>query len=50
MLETDARVTCPDPACRLIMRIERTGRRARRHDEVSATPWEPPDPPAAPGR
>ena len=37
-METDARVTCPDPACRLIMRIDRVGRRVLRHDEVSAVP------------
>jgi uncharacterized repeat protein (TIGR04076 family) len=37
-METDARVTCPDPACRLIMRIERVGRRRLRHDDVSAVP------------
>jgi uncharacterized repeat protein (TIGR04076 family) len=43
-METDSRVTCPDPACRLIMRIERTGRRVLRHDDVSAVPWEPADP------
>lgn len=35
-METDSRVTCPDPACRLIMRIDRIGRRTLRHDEVSA--------------
>jgi uncharacterized repeat protein (TIGR04076 family) len=35
-METDAFVTCPDPACGLIMRIERTGSRTLRHDEVSA--------------
>ena len=39
-LETDARVTCPDPACRLIMRIDRTGRRVVKHDEVSPIAWE----------
>lgn len=39
-METDGRVTCPDPACGLIMRIERIGRRSLRHDDVSATPWE----------
>ncbi|MGA1327016.1 MAG: TIGR04076 family protein, partial [Rubrivivax sp.] len=40
-METDARCTCPDPACRLIMVIERTGLRTFRHDEVSAqVPWE----------
>lgn len=39
-LETDSRVVCPDPACRLIMRIDRIGRRTLRHDEVSPIPWE----------
>jgi uncharacterized repeat protein (TIGR04076 family) len=35
-METDARVTCPDPACRLIMRIDRTGTSHFRHEDVSA--------------
>jgi uncharacterized repeat protein (TIGR04076 family) len=48
-METDARVTCPDPACRLIMRVERTGRRVLRHDDVSAVPWDPTGPDAPPG-
>ena len=39
-METDARVTCPDPACRLIMRIDRTGSRLLNHDDVSAMTWE----------
>ena len=39
-MESDARVCCPDPACGLVMRLERTGRRTLRHDEVSATPLE----------
>ncbi len=39
-METDAHVTCPDPACGLIMRIERIGQRVLHHDDVSATPWE----------
>jgi uncharacterized repeat protein (TIGR04076 family) len=39
-LETDSRVVCPDPACRLIMRIDRSGVRTLRHDEVSPIPWE----------
>ena len=39
-METDARITCPDPACRLIMRIDRTGTRTLRHDDVSAVPLE----------
>jgi uncharacterized repeat protein (TIGR04076 family) len=38
-METDARVTCPDPACRLIMRIDRTATRTLRHDDVSPLPW-----------
>jgi len=41
-METDTRVVCPDPACRLIMRIDRVGRRVLRHDDVSATPLRPP--------
>ena len=40
-METDTRVTCPDPACRLIMRIDRVGRRPLRHDDVSAVPHTP---------
>ena len=31
-METDARCTCPDPACRLIMVIERTAVRPRKAD------------------
>jgi uncharacterized repeat protein (TIGR04076 family) len=37
-IETDARVTCPDPACRLIMRVDRVSTRALRHDDVSPIP------------
>jgi uncharacterized repeat protein (TIGR04076 family) len=37
-METDTRVTCPDPACRLIMRIDRVATRILRHDDVSAIP------------
>ena len=40
-METDTRVTCPDPACRLIMRIDRVGHRTLRHDDVSAVPLTP---------
>ncbi len=36
-MESDSLVTCPDPACGLIMRIQRTGERTFRHDDVSAT-------------
>ncbi len=39
-METDSRVTCPDPACRLILRIDRTGSRTLKHDDVSPIPWE----------
>ena len=35
-METDALVTCPDPACGLIMRIERGDIRRLRHGDVSA--------------
>lgn len=36
-LETDSRVVCPDPACRLTMRIDRIATRRLNHDDVSAT-------------
>ena len=39
-METDTHVVCPDPACRLIMRIDRAGQRTLDHDEVSPIPWE----------
>lgn len=39
-METDTHVVCPDPACRLIMRIDRIGERTLRHDDVSPIPWE----------
>jgi uncharacterized repeat protein (TIGR04076 family) len=39
-METDARVVCPDPACRLIMRIDRDETRIFDHDDVSPIPWE----------
>lgn len=38
-IETDSRVTCPDPACGLIMRIDRTGQETLKHDDVSPIPW-----------
>jgi uncharacterized repeat protein (TIGR04076 family) len=37
-METDARVICPDPACQLVMRIDRIGRRTLYHDDVSPLP------------
>ena len=39
-METDSRVVCPDPACRLIMRIDRTATRTLKHDDVSPIAWE----------
>lgn len=39
-METDTRVVCPDPECRLIMRIDRTQTRILKHDDVSPIPWE----------
>lgn len=36
-IETDAVVACPDPACGLVMRLERTATRTLHHDDVSAT-------------
>ncbi len=39
-METDARVVCPDPACRLILRIDRDDLRVLNHDEVSPIAWE----------
>lgn len=39
-METDCRAVCPDPACKLTMRIDRTGKRTVHHDEVSAISWE----------
>jgi uncharacterized repeat protein (TIGR04076 family) len=39
-METDSRAACPDPACRLVMRIDRIGKRKLHHDEVSATAWD----------
>ena len=37
-IETDARVTCPDPECGLIMVIKRGETRILNHDDVSAIP------------
>lgn len=39
-METDSRVTCPDPACGLIMRIDRDQKRVLDHNDVSPIPWE----------
>lgn len=37
-MSTDARITCPDPNCGLIMRIARFSTRVLRHSETSAEP------------
>jgi uncharacterized repeat protein (TIGR04076 family) len=39
-METDSRVLCPDPACGLIMLIERMNLRRLSHDDVSPIPWD----------
>ncbi len=39
-METDARIICPDPACGLIMRIDRIDKRVLNHDDVSPIAWE----------
>ena len=39
-METDSRVICPDPACGLIMKINRTGKTVFDHDDVSPIKWE----------
>ena len=35
-METDARVICPDPECKLVMHIDRVNERVLNHDDVSA--------------
>ena len=39
-METDARVVCPDPECKLVMRIDRDRLRVLNHDDVSPVKWE----------
>lgn len=39
-MESDARVICPDPACKLVMRIDRVSSRKLHHDDVSPIPWQ----------
>lgn len=39
-METDARVVCPDPECKLVMRIDRDELRVLNHDDVSPVKWE----------
>ena len=38
-METDARVICPDPACGLVMRIDREEKQVLNHDDVSPIEW-----------
>ena len=38
-METDSRVICPDPACQLVMRIDRENKRVLNHDDVSPIEW-----------
>lgn len=40
-MTTDTRVTCPDPLCGVIMRIDRTNKREIHHADVSAVPIPP---------
>ena len=40
-MTTDTRVTCPDPLCGVIMRIDRTQKRDIHHADVSALPLPP---------
>lgn len=39
-METDARVICPDPECKLVMRIDRDKLRVLNHDDVSPIEWD----------
>ena len=39
-METDARVVCPDPACQLVMLINRDGIRTLNHYDVSPINWD----------
>jgi uncharacterized repeat protein (TIGR04076 family) len=41
-MATDARVSCPDPTCKMIMRIDRAARRVLRHADTSAVPLHQP--------
>lgn len=43
-MSTDARVTCPDPLCGVILLIERIAKRTLRHSDVSAVPLDPAPP------
>ncbi len=38
-METDTRAVCPDPGCKLTMRIDRLQKRTLKHDDVSPIAW-----------
>tara|TARA_R110001599_G_scaffold353231_1_gene591051 strand:- start:136621 stop:136980 length:360 start_codon:yes stop_codon:yes gene_type:complete len=38
-METDTRALCPDPGCKLTMRVDRIATRVLRHDDVSPISW-----------
>ena len=38
-METDSRIICPDPACKLVMKINRERKRILNHDDVSPNEW-----------
>ena len=37
-MTTDTEIACPDPHCKAVFRITRTGKRTFRHSDVSAVP------------
>lgn len=37
-MTTDTRITCMDPHCQLVMRMDRVEQRVLRHDDTSAVP------------
>ena len=39
-METDAHIVCPDPECKLLIRIRRGDLRVLEHDGVSPVKWE----------
>lgn len=48
-MATDTRITCPDPHCQLILRIDRLAPRVLRHADTSAEPLDPDQGTAPPG-
>jgi len=39
-METDTRAVCPDPGCKLTMRVDRLKKRVFKHDDVSPISWQ----------